>query len=52
VPLLGLGTEAQVESPRRKVEALAVPEAKRAVPTVPLEILEAFNEDFSQIENP
>jgi hypothetical protein len=33
---------AQVESPRKNVDELAVPEASRAVPTVPLEIFAAF----------
>lgn len=34
----------QVPSPRKNVVLLAVPEARRAVPTVPVEILEAFRE--------
>jgi hypothetical protein len=42
VPLLGADSAAQVESPRKYVELLAVPEAKRAVGTVPLAIAEAF----------
>jgi hypothetical protein len=42
VPLLGADNAAQVESPRRNVVLLAVPEAKRAVGTVPLVIAEAF----------
>jgi hypothetical protein len=39
-----LGTVAQVESPRKNVELLAVPEASRAVGTVPADKLEAFND--------
>jgi hypothetical protein len=42
VPLFGEGTDAQVWSPRKNVDALAVPEAKRAVPTVPELMFEAF----------
>ena len=42
VPLLGADNAAQVESPRKNVVLLAVPEAKRAVGTVPELITEAF----------
>ena len=42
VPLLGADSAAQVWSPRKYVELLAVPEAKRAVATVPEDRLEAF----------
>ena len=35
---------AQVPSPRRNVDELAVPEPRRAVPTVPDAKFEAFNE--------
>jgi hypothetical protein len=44
VPSLGADNAAQVESPRKNVVLLAVPEAKRAVGTVPLAIAVAFNE--------
>jgi hypothetical protein len=45
VPLLGLGTEVQEESPRRNVDALGVPDAaKRATGAVPLARAEAFND--------
>jgi hypothetical protein len=42
VPLFGVATEAQVWSPRKYVDELATPEAKRAVATVPLDKLDAF----------
>jgi hypothetical protein len=45
VPLLGADNAAQVESPRKYVELLAVPEARRAVATVPELILEALIAD-------
>jgi hypothetical protein len=45
VPLLGLGTAAQEESPRRNVDALGEPvAAKRATGAVPLARFEAFKD--------
>jgi hypothetical protein len=43
VPLFGLGTDDHAPSPRKKLDALGVPEPKRAGATVPDEMFEPFN---------
>lgn len=44
VIVVGFGTVVHVLSPRRNVVLFAVPEPRRAVPTVPVERFDAFND--------